>query len=547
MEFNRRRSSSVLSDKEEEAVLFTEQALQDEAPPKGAPPAWGPFKAEPAGPPPPLLPPFSASPSVLRARPGFFLPAKALAPAREYMRDYWNAVAAKTQKQLTGGPSVGPSCWRCAYCGFEDQKALAAAQEGPLRGPPEKEGVPLIILQQHEQGEAQEQLHSVAITEAQSANPAFQENGVWLYGTCRRCLAKGYFSTHCPNSGWRGPPGAPLGYPQVDLYAAKEIAAAAAQGNMLAAAAAAKCFAREDVVALKAAALVSPCNRQQGAPRGASQPEAVRRRAHRRYGYGWQGDLFEEASGRVKRTDKHRFLRTSRTRRHRSSSPLSAADGCSGPSYLGASREGCDTVDSGSDPLIRSLEKLDEGAMRQILVRLLDCRRLETRIEAELHQLALLEALLLQEEGIDAAAAHVFGRYGGPRGAPLSAYLAPPRQAALSKGPRSGEEKPGEEKQEAPTTASGEAPPDAASSSKKGGPSPASQEAVRPLSPSQGPEAACSSKKGGPSPADQKAALPLRASLGPLPAAIPKKKFLPLSAVAASVKKIGPHSAKSAT
>lgn len=55
-------------------------------------------------PPPPLHPPFTASPYVLMARPGFFLPAKGLEPAKQYMKDYWEQQQKHMEQRLGRGP-----------------------------------------------------------------------------------------------------------------------------------------------------------------------------------------------------------------------------------------------------------------------------------------------------------------------------------------------------------------------------------------------------------------------------------------------------------
>lgn len=66
------------------------------------------------------------------------------------------------------------------------------------------------------------------------------------------CLTRGCLSPDCPNSGWRA---SGEGGPRGDAEAAREIAAAAAQGNLLAAAAARKYFSPEDAAFLQDAAL----------------------------------------------------------------------------------------------------------------------------------------------------------------------------------------------------------------------------------------------------------------------------------------------------
>lgn len=60
----------------------------------------GPKGARRGGiPPAPLLKPFTASPFVLKARPGFFLPAQKLTPAKMYMEDYWEKQQQLHQQQ----------------------------------------------------------------------------------------------------------------------------------------------------------------------------------------------------------------------------------------------------------------------------------------------------------------------------------------------------------------------------------------------------------------------------------------------------------------
>lgn len=81
-------------------VLYAEGALKPSMLPEG--PSYSSA---------PLLPPFTASPYVLKARPGFFLPAKGLDPARNYMRDYWRQQDDQMQKQLRCSMNpLSPAC-----------------------------------------------------------------------------------------------------------------------------------------------------------------------------------------------------------------------------------------------------------------------------------------------------------------------------------------------------------------------------------------------------------------------------------------------------
>ncbi|KAL8272437.1 hypothetical protein Esti_003727 [Eimeria stiedai] len=436
------------------AVLYTETALY------GGP-------RSPLGtslPQPPLLPPFSASPAVLRARPGFFVPAKGLAPAKEYMEDYWQEQAKQTQQRLQSPPSGPPSQERGPY------HQWSAPEQGALEpdGSPAPWAPPLSQVQLAADPRMQ-QLHSIALGAAAAANTRLREDGVWLYGNCRYCTSRGCFSTQCPHSGWRGPPGTPIGAPKQDLEAAREIAAAAAQGNILAAAAAAQFFSPEDAASLKAAALVAPCNRGRGPGPQASDPLAILFKGpppQRRH---------ERAS---RREDKHSGRGSGEQRAHRSRRVFREAaaggqwgppEGAAGGAPVGApsgresrrshstgtrresscaaargtSKETAASRDCRSygemryrqrsrhahrkqqqqqqaqyadlrDPLVRFLEGLESQDLRQILMRLVDCRRLETQIEGDLHQLALLDSLLLQREATDAASAAVSGKEGPP-------------------------------------------------------------------------------------------------------------------------------------
>lgn len=78
------------------------------------------------------------------------------------------------------------------------------------------------------------------------------------------CSSRGSLSTECPNSGWHEHRGAPNGPPRKDIAAAREVATAAAQGNMLAAATAADYFSTEDVASLQAAALLAAYTKGRG-------------------------------------------------------------------------------------------------------------------------------------------------------------------------------------------------------------------------------------------------------------------------------------------
>ncbi|KAL8442468.1 hypothetical protein Emag_006431 [Eimeria magna] len=85
-------------------------------------------------------------------------------------------------------------------------------------------------------------------------------------------------------------------------------------------------------------------------------------------------------------------------------------------------------------------EKKRKDSM-QILTRLIECRRLETQIEGDLHQLAMLDSLLLQREATDAASVSVVGQQGAPLHRDLlSRYLVPHKQTAFFKKPTPSEQ-----------------------------------------------------------------------------------------------------------
>ncbi|KAL8442469.1 hypothetical protein Emag_006432 [Eimeria magna] len=145
------RRSSLLQNPQG-PLLYTETALYG-----------GPRSSPDASlPPPPLLPPFSASPSVLRARPGFFVPAKGLAPAKEYLQDYWQEEAKQIQQQLQSTPPGAPSQERGPF------NQWTAPDQGGLEhdGAPTPTPGPPLSRQQLAADPRTQQLHSIALEAA---------------------------------------------------------------------------------------------------------------------------------------------------------------------------------------------------------------------------------------------------------------------------------------------------------------------------------------------------------------------------------------------
>ncbi|XP_026192748.1 uncharacterized protein LOC34618920 [Cyclospora cayetanensis] len=409
----------------------------------------------------PLLPSFTASPCVLRARPGFFLPARKLEPAKLYMSNYL-----KNQHKMQQQMKVAvPTDWEPSpesYQGFPQAPHDLQGSSAPLTS---NETTLWDNLAQISDETALRDTGFVGFTFARAA--AEREEALPCAKPACGCMATvGWVDEfQCPHSGWSRPGSfsAACGF-SLDAAAAREIAAAAAQGDVLAAATVQQFFSLGDAAPLRGEGVPTAYKmqgkqelskstvppRMQG-PLEIVQPTLGSRNTMPRNGRRLKSaiPLAETPVGRApKQTQRASRMWASKPRDkgHERDSPSRryytvqdtdtdvALRGICGERARSEQASSTSRVDDQAKPLdclMRDLEGTNAKALRSIVLRLIDCRRLETQIEADSHQLQVLDAILHQHEAPDTAVAHLLGKYGGDPGQPLAQYLIPPRKANL--------------------------------------------------------------------------------------------------------------------